>query len=255
MKRLSIFNSPFSTGLICGSIGGLIIILIAIIHSGPLMMLPYFLFLSIATLAVKLDKTDKKYIKLFYTTFWAFIAITFIAFLNTTLFATDPTNKLPLSYFLFVIPVMILIGVAISLVLPILVTHNPDHPRLKSLFRSPIVSALFWGFVGGLLLILTLKLTKGAGLAWFFIPYAIAMFLSTLTLNIRDSKNYYISLFIAASLTFIVMSLILLLYNLSVYKEASQEFPLIPYLKSLTISALWGIAASLGLAFLLTRKR
>jgi|GEM_PF-4205071 len=255
MRRLSIFNSPFSTGLVWGSIGGLAAILIAIIYSGPLMMLPYFVFLSIAVMAVNLDKGDKKYNKLFSTTFWAFITITIIAFLNTTLFTATPTNKLSFSYYLFVIPLMLLIAIAVSAILPILVTHDPDRPRLRSLFRNSVVSALFWGFIGGLLLILTLKLTKGAGLVWFFIPYATAMFLSTLTLNITTSKNKYISLFIAASLTYIVMSLILLLYNLSVYKDAAQEFPMIPYLKSLAISIIWGIAASLGLAFLLTRKR
>jgi hypothetical protein len=255
MRKLYIFNNVLTNSLLWGVVGGLAIILCAIIQRGPLIMAAYVLFTVVPIMTINAGNTRKANKQLFITGWIAFMIMTVIAFLNTTFFTAAPTSQLDLAYYVKIVPIMIGIGVIASAFITVLVSNRPTAPHLKARFKSPVVSGLVWGFIGGVMLIAIQKITNGSGLGWFLIAYAICQGLLFLTLDMRAVKGRFLKVFTAALITYAFMTIILLLNNLSIYKEAGNEFPLIAYLKSLGMSLIWGLLSSILLGFIASRKR
>jgi hypothetical protein len=255
MRKLYIFNNVLTNSILWGVIGGLAIILFAIIHTGAVIMAAYVLFSVVPILTLNAGNTRMANRQLFITGWLAFMIMTVIAFLNTSFFTATPTSQLDLGYYIKIVPIMIGVGVFTSAFITLLVSNNPVSPHLKPRFKSPVFSGLVWGFIGGLMLIVIQKVTDSSGLGWFLMAYAVCQGLSLLTLDIRTAKGRFLRVFIAALITYAFMTLILFLNNLSIYKEAGNEFPLVPYLKSLVMSLIWGLLSSILLGFIASRRR
>jgi hypothetical protein len=251
--KLSIFKSPIVAGLILGIIGGVAMSLMEMNIGGPYIIIPYTLFLILAAVTIKLVDTEDKFKKLFSTGLLVFMVMTIILYLYIIVIQNPLALKMPFFEHAWRIGLMFIIGSAGSALVGFLVTRNLQDPKRKPAFKSPVLSVLIWGSLGGFLLIMSVQIAKGIFL--FLIPYCIILILSLLSLNVKDSGRLCIKLFLTAFFTYAFMSGVLMLYFLSLYNKASREFPLMPYLKTLSVSLAWGALASATLAFLLTRKR
>lgn len=250
------FKNSFVTGLIWGIIGGVTMALISNYSASIIVTLPYFIFLILSVSTVDLEQAKNKNLKLFSTGLWTFIIMTIsiIVYLDFIAKPRRTAESTPTEYLLLGLD-MLLIGAISSLVASFLVTRDLRREGRKAAFKNPVADGLVWGALGGLLLILTIKTADKVSLGWFFIPYALCLILSVITIDIKTAKNKYVKLFFASFLTYAFMSVILLWYYISLYKQANQAIPLLPYLKALSISLGWGVLASAGAVFAVTRNR
>ena len=81
------FINPASTGLLCGAIGGLSLIVAMRLTSGPLVLLPYLLVLvgAVKTIALTL-KSKTTFHKLFFTGLLTFMVMSLIPYLYISYF-------------------------------------------------------------------------------------------------------------------------------------------------------------------------
>ena len=125
MKQLPIFRTSLTTGLCWGIIGGLAMVLMQkLSHNGLLGILPYFLFLIISVLTVRLTDSDNKYRKIFFTALLTFMIMS-LALYVYILFVLNPSiQEMSLSGHLWRLGAMLGIGAISSGLLTFLVTRK-----------------------------------------------------------------------------------------------------------------------------------
>ncbi|HLG35229.1 MAG TPA: hypothetical protein VI757_10140 [Bacteroidia bacterium] len=115
-------------------------------------------------------------------------------------------------------------------------------------FTKPITSGLFWGIAGGLLLILTIKLTH---IGWYeIVPYPIVLIVALMTFKPEDKKNIRV-FFLAGFFTFIIMTLVLYIEIITIENPPALLEPLWGHLWRLGLMAAIGAVSSFILTFLI----
>jgi hypothetical protein len=111
------FINPAGTGLLCGTIGGLSIIVAMRLTSVPLMLLPYLVSLvgAIITIALTL-KSKTTFHKLFFTGLLTFMVMSLIPYLYISYFL-NPGSGITMQGHLWRIGIMLWIGIIYGLIL------------------------------------------------------------------------------------------------------------------------------------------
>lgn len=120
--------------------------------------------------------------------------------------------------------------------------------KTQSFLYKPFSAGIFWGLAGGISLIL-FTFISNRGLVQV-IPYPIILLCAILFLKYSDSsKGIFKKMFIAGFLSFIIMSIIHLIYILG-FENATYTFNLNKELFTLAIIIATGFTSSLVLSFI-----